>query len=112
LARARVRVRVARDGRTRPGETLAAGLFVGPRAYSGRVRLDAEPRARLAAALRAAPRAAAISFGSPFVLSGLPAAAGLCVYSRAEAAQTAAAAHFLGENDDRTRRRGVRGGRP
>lgn len=101
LTRARVRVRVARDGKTRKGEALLAGLFVGPRAYSGRIRLDAKSRARLVAALRAAPGSAAISFGSPFVLSGLPAkSAGLCVYSRAEAAQAAAAAHLLGENDE------------
>jgi beta-glucosidase-like glycosyl hydrolase len=101
LTRAGVRVRAARDGKARKGETLVAGLFVGPRAYSGRIRLDEASRARLAAALRAAPGGAAISFGSPFVLSGLPAkAAGLCLYSRSDAAQAAAAAHFLGETDE------------
>lgn len=98
LSRAGVRVRVARDGKARMGETLLAGVFVGPRAYSGRIRLDAKAKARLASALRAAPGGTAISFGSPFVLSGLPAkTAGLCVYSRAEAAQAAAAARILGE---------------
>lgn len=97
----RVKVRVARNGRPREGESLVAGLFVGPRAYSGRIRLDDASRARLAAALRAAPGATAISFGSPFVLSRLPPKAGaLCVYSRAEAAQAAAARHFLGETDE------------
>lgn len=101
LKRACVRVRLSRNGKVRNGETLVAGLFVGPRAYSGRIRLDESARARLVAALRAAPASAAVSFGSPFVLSGLPAkAAGLCVYSRAEAAQQAAAAHFLGESDE------------
>ena len=100
LRRAGVKVRAARDGRARKGETLAAGLFVGPRAYSGRIRLDEKARARLLAALGRS-RGVAISFGSPFVLTGLPAGtAGLCVYSRAEAAQIAAAAHFLGENDE------------
>lgn len=100
LRRHRVKVRVARNGKPRKGESLVAGLFVGPRAYSGRIRLDDASRARLAAALRASPGAAAISFGSPFVLSGLPArTAGLCVYSRADAAQAAAAGHFLGESD-------------
>ncbi len=100
LTRAHVRVRVAREGKPRKGETVVAGIFVGPRAYSGRIRLDAAARRRLVAALRAAPEAVAISFGSPFVLSGLPAkTAGLCVYSRAEAAQIAAV-HFLGENDE------------
>jgi beta-glucosidase-like glycosyl hydrolase len=101
LKRARVRVRVARNGKAKRGESLVAGIFVGPRAYSGRIRLDAKFRARLVSALSAAPGATAVSFGSPFVLSGLPAkSAGLCVYSRAEAAQAAAAGHFLGENDE------------
>ncbi len=101
LKRARVRVRVTRNGGRRKGEALVAGIFVGPRAYSGRIRLDARSRDRLVAALSAAPGSTAISFGSPFVLSGLPAkAAGLCVYSRADAAQAAAAAHFLGESDE------------
>ncbi len=99
LRRARVPVRVARDGVGRKGETLVAGIFVGPRAYSGRIRLDEKARALLAAALRAAPGSVAVSFGSPFVLSGLP-SAGLCVYSRADAAQIAAAARLLGENDE------------
>ena len=97
--RRRVPVRVARDGRVRSGETLVAGLFVGPRAYSGRIRLDDASRRRAAAALGRASGAAAVSFGSPFVLAGLP-GAGLCVYSRADAAQRAAAAQILGENDE------------
>ncbi|MEK7234320.1 MAG: glycoside hydrolase family 3 N-terminal domain-containing protein [Elusimicrobiota bacterium] len=101
LKRARVRVRVTRNGQARLGETLVAGIFVGPRAYSGRILLDKKARARLVAALRASARAATVSFGSPFVLSGLPRkAAGLCVYSRAAAAQSAAAAHLLGEIDE------------
>jgi hypothetical protein len=101
LKRSRVRVRVARNGRARKGEALVAGIFVGPKAYSGRIRLDERARVRLVSALRAAPGSTAISFGSPFVLSQLPAkTAGLCVYSRAEAAQAAAAAHILGEDDE------------
>lgn len=101
LKRARVRVRVARNGKARIGEALVAGIFVGPRAYSGRIRLDKKTGARLVAALSASPCAAAVSFGSPFVLEGLPKkAAGLCVYSRADAAQAAAAAHLLGEIDE------------
>jgi beta-glucosidase len=92
LRRAKVAVRVARNGRARAGETLVAGIFVGPRAYSGRIRLDDAARRRLVAALRQARSAAAISFGSPFVLSGLPSkTSSLCVYSRADAAQAAAA---------------------
>lgn len=101
LKRFGVRVRAARNGKARKGETLVAGIFVGPRAYSGRIRLDEKARSRLVAALRAAPSSAAISFGSPFVLSNLPPrSAGLCVYSRADAAQQAAAAHFIGEADE------------
>ncbi|MBI4060732.1 MAG: hypothetical protein HY403_04810, partial [Elusimicrobia bacterium] len=97
LRRVGVRVRIARGGGTRKGETLAAGIFLGPRAYSGRIRLDGASSARLAAALSAAPGSVAVSFGSPFVLAGLPAkTAGLCVYSRAAGAQ-AAAARILGE---------------
>ena len=101
LRRARVRVRIARDGKAKKGEALVAGIFVGPRAYSGRIHLDEKSRAGLVAAMSAAPGATAISFGSPFVLYGLPEkTAGLCVYSRAEAAQSAAAGHFLGESDE------------
>ncbi len=98
LKRARLRVRLSRDGGARKGEALVAGVFVGPRAYSGRIRLDEASRARLVAALKRAPGATAISFGSPFVLLRLPPKAGaLCVYSRADAAQAAAAAHFTGD---------------
>lgn len=101
LKRSRVAVRSTRDGRARKGEALVAGVFVGPRAYSGRIRLDDKARKRLISALKSAPNAAAISFGSPFVLWNLPPkAGGLCVYSRADAAQQAAAAHFIGEVDE------------
>jgi beta-glucosidase-like glycosyl hydrolase len=99
LKRARASVRVSRDGRARPGEALVAGIFVGPRAYSGRIRLDEPTRARLLSALRAAPERVAVSFGSPFVLSGLPGPA-LCVYSRADAAQSAAAVRLMGESNE------------
>ena len=73
------------------------GVFVGPRAYSGRIRLSAGERARLLTAVRVAPGAVVVSFGSPFELAGLPArAAGLCAFSRAEAAQDAAARALAG----------------
>lgn len=98
LRAAGVSVRFARNGKPRTGESLVAGIFVGPRAYSGRIRLDAKARGCLVSAMRSAPDATAISFGSPFVLSGLPAkAAGLCVYSCAGAAQAAAVDYYLGE---------------
>ncbi|MEK7388902.1 MAG: glycoside hydrolase family 3 N-terminal domain-containing protein [Elusimicrobiota bacterium] len=96
LRRAGARVRVARRGLARADETLIAGLFVGPRAYSGRISLDAGSRRRLAGALRSARRSCAVSFGSPFALAGLdPRAGALCVFSRAEEAQRAAAGAIL-----------------
>lgn len=102
LRRGGVKVRV--DRRARAGETLVAGLFVGPRAYSGRIRLSPAQRARLQSALRAAPDAAAVSFGSPFELAGLPASvAGLCAFSRAAAAQEAAAGALTGRLEVRGR---------
>lgn len=98
LRTAGVRVRVARNGKPEKGESLVAGIFVGPRAYSGRIRLDANARGRLVSVMRSVPGATAISFGSPFVLSVLPAkTAGLCVYSRAGSAQAAAVDLYLGE---------------
>jgi len=104
LRRGGVKVREDRRGRARAGETLVAGLFVGPRAYSGLIRLSPAQRARLLSALRAAPDAAAVSFGSPFELAGLPARiAGLCAFSRAEAAQEAAAGALAGRLEVRGR---------
>lgn len=90
-------VAVRASARVRAGETLVAGVFVGPRAYSGRIRLSPKERSRLLAVLRASPDAVVVSFGSPFELAGLPAkAAGLCSFSRAEAAQRAAADALAG----------------
>ncbi len=92
LKRSGIRVRLADNGAARKKESLVAGVFVGPRAYSGRIRLPEPIRARMTAAMSAAPGGTVVSFGSPFVLSGLPRkTAGLCVYSRADAAQEAAA---------------------
>lgn len=97
LARFGVKVRLARDGRARTGETLVAVIVSVPRAYSGRINLTPELKARLAKRLKAAPDAVALSLGSPFVLAGLPSsAASLCSFSRADAAQRAAAAVLAG----------------
>lgn len=102
LRRAGVKVRAGRNPRV--GETLVAGVFVGPRAYSGRIRLSVEERSRLMKALRAAPDAVVVSFGSPFELAGLPRhAAGLCSFSRAEAAQRSAARALAGRLEVRGR---------
>lgn len=95
LRRNGVKLRVGRAARV--GETLVVGVFVGPRAYSGRIRLSPEERTRLLAALRASPAAVVVSFGSPFELAGLPPrAAGLCAFSRAASAQDAAARALAG----------------
>ncbi|OGS40922.1 MAG: hypothetical protein A2506_12765 [Elusimicrobia bacterium RIFOXYD12_FULL_66_9] len=95
LRRFGVKVRLGRS--VSAGETLVAGVFVGPRAYCGRIRLEPSQRARLLSALRASPGAVVVCFGSPFELAGLPArAAGLCAFSRAEAAQDSAARALTG----------------
>ncbi|MEK7383872.1 MAG: glycoside hydrolase family 3 N-terminal domain-containing protein, partial [Elusimicrobiota bacterium] len=90
LRRCGVKVRLGRSASA--GETLVVGVFVGPRAYCGRIRLSPGERACLWTALHRAPAAVVVSFGSPFELAGLPPrVAGLCAFSRAEAAQDAAA---------------------
>lgn len=95
LERLGLKVRRSEDGRVRGHETLVAAIVSVPRAYSGRIDLSAEEKSRLAARLKAAPDAVAVSLGSPFVLSGLP-GAGLCSFSRAEEAQRAAARVLAG----------------
>lgn len=95
LSRLGVKVRASRDGRVKKGETFAAAIVSVPRAYSGRINLTPAAKTRLVKALRAAPDAVAVSLGSPFVLRGLP-GPGLCSFSRAEAAQAAAASVLAG----------------
>ncbi|MDX6769908.1 MAG: glycoside hydrolase family 3 N-terminal domain-containing protein [Elusimicrobiota bacterium] len=97
LSRLGVRVRVARDGRAKKGETLVAAIVSVPRAYSGRINMTPEAKNSLKKKLKAAPDAVVLSLGSPFVLAGLPSsAAALCSFSRADAAQKAAAAVLAG----------------
>lgn len=97
LRQAGVRARVDRSGRARKGERLVIGYFAGPRAYSGRIRLDGRARAAAVVAARRAGTATAVSFGSPFVFGGLPGrVAKLGVFSAAPGAQRAAAAAVAG----------------
>jgi beta-glucosidase-like glycosyl hydrolase len=97
LKRLGVKVRIAPDGKARPGETLVAAIVSVPRAYSGRINLGPAEKARLQKVLSSSPDAVALSFGSPFTLAGLPAsAAALCAFSRADAAQEAAARVLAG----------------
>lgn len=92
-----VKVRSTRDGRVKKGETLVAVIVSVPRAYSGRINLTPQAKARLAKVLAAASDAVVVSLGSPFTLAGLPAsAAALCAFSRADAAQEAAARVLAG----------------
>jgi beta-glucosidase-like glycosyl hydrolase len=98
LERQGVKVRLSKDGKAKKGETLVAAIVSVPRAYSGRINLGPEEKARLAKTLKAAPSAVAVSLGSPFVLAGLPAsAAALCSFSRADEGQRAAARVLAGK---------------
>jgi len=79
------------------GEAALAGVFVGPRAYSGRIRLSAVELGDLERVLRGPGPAVVVSFGSPFVfgqLRGRP--AGLCAFSPSEPLQRAAARVLVG----------------
>ncbi|MBI5624441.1 MAG: hypothetical protein HY924_11740 [Elusimicrobia bacterium] len=75
------------------GETLVAGLFVSPRAYSGRISYASEELGRLKAAAARASKTVAVAFGSPWALAGVPeASASLAAFSASADAQRAAAA--------------------
>lgn len=70
------------------------GVFSRPQAYSGKIGLSAEERARAEGALKR-ERALAVSFGTPFALRGLSAPA-LCAFSGIAESQRAAAQALLG----------------
>lgn len=74
---------------------LVIGGFLNPRAYTGRIRYDADELARVKAALKSAERAAFVSFGSPFAFKTIG-AEGLCAFSKNEPAQRAAARALAG----------------
>ena len=80
------------------GMKLLAGIFSGPRAYSGSINLGAEARAELGQAVLGAAGSALAAFGSPFVLRGLeprPGAA-LCAFSALDEFQRCAARALAG----------------
>jgi hypothetical protein len=77
------------------GEILVIGSFLSPRAYLGRIAYGPLELKLIARALSRVPRALVVSFGSPFVFESLG-VRGLCVFSRSEAAQRAAAKALLG----------------
>lgn len=90
LAALGVRVEPYAPGR---GMKLAAGLFSGPRAYSGSINLSQAEKADLQKALLGAEASFVAAFGSPFVLKGLdprPESA-LCAFCPLEEFQRAAA---------------------
>jgi beta-glucosidase-like glycosyl hydrolase len=84
------------SGAARPGEVLVLGLFLRPRAYSGRIKLAPRELAAARSLARRFQEKVAVSFGSPFVLSDLPGLPGLCAFSDIPAAQGAAARALLG----------------
>ncbi|MFH1725124.1 MAG: glycoside hydrolase family 3 N-terminal domain-containing protein [Elusimicrobiota bacterium] len=85
-------------GRARRADRVLVATFVGPRAYSGRIRLTPAERRKANAALGRSPRSVAASFGSPFVLDELRGFhAGLCAFSASEPAQRAAARVLAGK---------------
>ncbi|MBI5211047.1 MAG: hypothetical protein HY927_13840 [Elusimicrobia bacterium] len=85
-------------GREQAGdECVIVGLFVAPRAYSGRIRYGEEELARAREAVGRARRAVAVSFGSPFALEDMEVRVStLAAFSRCEASQRAAALALAG----------------
>jgi beta-glucosidase-like glycosyl hydrolase len=73
-------------------DVLVAGLFVSPRAYSGRIAYGGLELERLVKASGRAGRTVAVAFGSPWALAEIPVgAAGLAAFSASSHAQRAAA---------------------
>jgi beta-glucosidase-like glycosyl hydrolase len=84
------------SGAPRPGEVLVLGLFLRPRAYSGRIQLEPSELSAARALTRRFRETVLVSFGSPFALSGFPGRPGLCAFSDIPAVQGAAARALLG----------------
>lgn len=77
---------------------LVVGIFLRPRAYSGRIQLDDEELARVEKARANATFTAVVSLGSPFVFGQVRKYdSGLCTFSSLEASQKAAAQALAGE---------------
>jgi beta-glucosidase-like glycosyl hydrolase len=84
------------SGAVKPDEVLVLGVFLRPRAYSGRIKPDPAEVAKALALARGARETVVVSFGSPFVLADLPRLSGLCAFSHIAAAQRAAAKALWG----------------
>ncbi len=71
---------------------VIVGIFVGPRAFSGRIKLSPREASRANAALKSGNPRIAVSFGSPFALKQIQRAdSALAAFSDCEASQAAAA---------------------
>jgi hypothetical protein len=84
------------SGAARPGEILVLGVFLRPRAYSGRIKLEPAAVSEAMRLARQADTTVVVSFGSPFVLADFPDQPGLCAFSDIAPAQRAAARALLG----------------
>jgi hypothetical protein len=80
----------------RPGEVLVQAIFLRPRAYTGRIKLEPAEITAAQRLARQADVAVVVSFGSPFVLADFPSRSGLCAFSHIAASQRAAAQALLG----------------
>ncbi|MBI4052161.1 MAG: hypothetical protein HY400_06620 [Elusimicrobia bacterium] len=76
---------------------LLVGIFSKPQAYSGAINLSSESRKMIQSALAKSKNRIVLSWGSPFVFSGLDFEAGLCTFSDLEVSQGAAARVLLGK---------------
>lgn len=79
-----------------PARALVTALFVGPRAYTGRIRLKGAEVRAARRALASAPSAVTVAFGSPFAADDLPRGPVLLAFSPGRAAQAAAARVLAG----------------
>jgi beta-N-acetylhexosaminidase len=89
-------VRPASEGSLRSGEPLVLGVFLKPRAYTGRIELGRRELAEARGLAAKAAESVVVCFGSPFVLAGFPESGGLCAFCDNAAAQRAAARALLG----------------
>ena len=84
-------IRPASAASVRCGEPLVLGVFLRPRAYTGRITLGPRELAEARTLASRAATAIVACFGSPFVMTSFPGRSGLCAFSGNAAAQNAAA---------------------
>jgi beta-glucosidase-like glycosyl hydrolase len=79
------------------GSVTVVAVFIKPRAWAGGVGLTDEQAAPIRQAIEAGERVIVLSFGSPYILQGLPGRpVTVCAYSDCEASQVAAARALRG----------------